>query len=180
MKCFGFAGWSGAGKTTLIERLIPLLVGEGLRVSLIKHTHHDFDIDRPGKDSYRFREAGAAEVMLVGERRWALMHEQRPAGEPALEDLLPHLSRCDLVLAEGFKAAEIPKIEVHRPALGKPLLHPAYPNVVALATDGQLASELPCLDLNAVQQVLDFVLRHCGFAVTSARREDSNNRENEC
>lgn len=135
MRVFGFAGWSGSGKTTLIERLIPILTGRGLRVSLIKHAHHDFDIDRPGKDSHRHRQAGATEVLVSSLNRWALMHELRGATELSLGESLRVLSPCDLVLVEGYKSASIPKLEVHRPAIGKPLLHPTDPWVIALATD---------------------------------------------
>src|SRR5512140_574785 len=120
MKVFGFAGYSGAGKTTLIEALIPRFTARGLKVSLIKHTHHNFDVDRPGKDSYRHREAGASEVMLVCDQRWAIMHELRGETEPPFEEQLARLSPCDLVLVEGFKYSPIPKLEVHRPAYGKP------------------------------------------------------------
>jgi molybdopterin-guanine dinucleotide biosynthesis adapter protein len=135
MRVFGFAGWSGSGKTTLIERLIPVLVERGHRVSLIKHAHHDFDVDQPGKDSYRHREAGAAEVLVSSAKRWALIHELRGAPEMSLADALERLSPCDLALVEGFKAATIPKLEVHRPAVGKPLLYPDDPHIVAFATD---------------------------------------------
>ena len=135
MRVFGFAGWSGSGKTTLIERLIPVLVERGHRVSLVKHAHHDFDVDQRGKDSYRHREAGAAEVLVSSAKRWALMHELRDAPEMSLADALERLSPCDLALVEGFKAAAIPKLEVHRPAVGKPLLYPDDPYIVAFATD---------------------------------------------
>ncbi len=135
MRVFGFAGWSGSGKTTLIERVIPCLTAEGLRVSLVKHAHHRFDIDQPGKDSYRHRMAGASEVLLSSSIRYAVMHELRGAPELTLPQALARLAPCDLVLVEGFKADPVPKLEVHRPALGKPLLHPDDPHVVALATD---------------------------------------------
>ena len=122
---FGFAGFSGSGKTTLIERVIPLLVARGVRVALIKHAHHDFDIDKPGKDSHRHREAGATEVLVSGGKRWALMHELRDETEPGLADLMAHLSPCDLVLVEGFKHDPVPKLEVHRPARARsPLRQP--------------------------------------------------------
>ena len=112
MKVFGFAGWSGSGKTTLIEQVIPAITARGLRVSVIKHAHHGFDIDKPGKDSWRHREAGASEILLVSDQRWVLMHELRGAPEPDLDAQLAHLSPCDLVLVEGFKAVQIPKLEV--------------------------------------------------------------------
>jgi len=164
-KVFGFAGYSGSGKTTLIEQIIPLLVAEGLQVSLVKHTHHGFDIDKPGKDSYRFREAGAHEVMLAGAQRWALMHELQDETEPVLADLLEHMSPCDVVLVEGFRSIEIPKMVVHRPSTGHPLIHPVFPNVVALATDAMLDLQpslppnLPLLDLNDVAAIANFVKR---------------------
>ena len=135
MQVFGFAGWSGSGKTTLIERLISRFVAQGLVVSLVKHAHHEFDIDRPGKDSHRHREAGCREVLISSGVRWALMHELRGAAEMTIEDALARLSPCDLALVEGFKAAPIPKLEVWRTAVGKPLLNPAHPHIVALASD---------------------------------------------
>ena len=160
MKVFGFAGYSGSGKTTLIELLIPRLVDEGLRVSLIKHAHHGFDLDRPGKDSYRHREAGATEVFLVSSKRWVLMHELRDQPEPTLDEQLARMSPCDLVLVEGFKYTAIPKIEVHRPANGKPLIYPENPNVIALATDVRMAAPLPILDLNDIEAIAEFILHH--------------------
>lgn len=163
-KTFGISGWSGSGKTTLLERIIPLWRAQGLRVSLIKHTHHGFDIDRPGKDSWRFREAGAGEVMLAGAQRWALMHELREAEEPSLHELLAHMSPCDVVLVEGFKSADLPKIEVHRPSLGKPFFHETWPAVVALASDVALESHLPVLDLNAPEAVSDWILAYLDLA----------------
>lgn len=163
MKVFGFAGYSGAGKTTLIEQLIPRFVMEGLRVSLIKHAHHDFDLDHPGKDSYRHREAGATEVFLVSRRRWVLMHELRGQPEPSLEEQLAHMSPCDLVLVEGFKYTAIPKIEVHRQVNGKPLIYPENGNIVALASDIRLESPLPWIDLNDIDAIAAFILRHQGL-----------------
>ncbi|MDB5887740.1 MAG: mobB [Rhodocyclales bacterium] len=159
MKVFGFAGYSGSGKTTLIEQLIPLLAADGLRVSLVKHTHHGFDIDKPGKDSFRFRAAGAQEVMLAGAQRWALMHELTGEAEPVLADLLAHMSPCDVVLVEGFRSVEIPKMEVHRPSTGHALIHPVFPNVVAVASDARIDVPLPLLDLNDVSAIADFVKR---------------------
>lgn len=160
MKVFGFAGYSGAGKTTLIEQLIPRFVMEGLRISLIKHAHHGFDLDHPGKDSFRHREAGATEVFLVSNQRWVLMHELRGQPEPSLEEQLTHMSPCDLVLVEGFKYTAIPKLEVHRTANGKPLIHPENANVVALASDVRMASPLPWFDLNDVDGIARFILHH--------------------
>lgn len=163
MKVFGFAGYSGSGKTTLIEQLIPLFAAEGLRVSLIKHTHHGFDIDRPGKDSWRFREAGAGEVLLCGAQRWALMCELRGEPEPTLSQQLALLAPCDLVLVEGFKSAELPKIEVHRPAAGHPLLHAEFPNVVAVASDTALDVPLPVLDLNDPPAIARYIRQYLGL-----------------
>lgn len=160
MKVFGFTGYSGAGKTTLIEQLIPRFVMHGLRVSLIKHAHHHFDIDRPGKDSFRHREAGASEVMLVSDQRWVLMHELRGEPEPLLEAQLLRFSPCDLVLVEGYKFTGIPKIEVHRPANGKPLIYTDGLNIVALASDVKFELPLPWLDLNDPDAVVDFILNY--------------------
>lgn len=154
---FGFAGWSGSGKTTLIEQVIPRLVARGLRVSLIKHAHHGFDIDTPGKDSWRHREAGASEVLIASDRRWVLMHELRGAASPTLEQQVALLSPCDLVLVEGHKTAAIPKIEVHRPVIGKPLLHPGDPHIVAVASDAAVDTALARLDLNDPDAVADFL-----------------------
>ncbi|HMV20474.1 MAG: molybdopterin-guanine dinucleotide biosynthesis protein B [Betaproteobacteria bacterium] len=158
MKVFGIAGYSGSGKTTLLERLIPRLTARGLKVSVIKHTHHGFDIDRPGKDSYRHREAGAHEVMLACGVRWALMKELRDAPEPGLDDLLARLEPCDLVLVEGFKREPIPKVEVYRPAQGKPPLYPDWPDVVAVACDGPVDTVLPQLPLNDPEAVAAFIV----------------------
>ena len=158
MKVFGIAGYSGSGKTTLIEQLIPRLTARGLRVSVIKHAHHSFDIDRPGKDSYRHREAGASEVMLTGAQRWALLHELRDEAEPSLEEYLRHFSPCDLVLVEGFKYEAVPKLEVHRPANGKPPLWPENEHVVAVASDEPVKTHLPVLDLNDVEAIACFVV----------------------
>ncbi|MEC5387053.1 molybdopterin-guanine dinucleotide biosynthesis protein B [Uliginosibacterium sp. H3] len=165
-KVFGFAGYSGAGKTTLIEQLIPLLAADGLRVSLVKHTHHGFDIDKPGKDSWRFRKAGAQEVMLAGAQRWALMHELSNQAEPVLADLLGHMSACDVVLVEGFRSVEIPKMEVYRPSTGHAMIHPVFPNVVAVASDAAIdvPAHLPLLDLNDVPAIAGFVKRFLDIA----------------
>lgn len=164
MKTFGFTGWSGSGKTTLIEAVIPLLIARGLKISVIKHAHHNVDIDKPGKDSYRFREAGACEVMLASAQRWALMRELRNAPEPELEELIRYVSPCDLVLVEGYKSAGLPKIEVHRPGLCKPFLFPEHQDVVAIASDADLAVELPVLNLNDPSGIADFILLHTGLA----------------
>jgi len=160
MRVIGFAGWSGAGKTTLLRRVIPVLVGQGLRVSTLKHAHHGFEIDQPGKDSWEHRNAGATEVLIGSANRWALMHELRGAPEPALDELLARLSPVDLVLIEGFKRDRQPKIEVHRVANGKPLLHPEDPSIVAIATDAEAPAGLPCVHLDDAAGVAGFVLTH--------------------
>lgn len=133
----GIAGWSGAGKTTLIERVLPPLLAAGLVVSTVKHAHHGAELDRPGKDSWRHRQAGAREVMVSAPGRWALMHEE-PGAEPDLPDLLARMGPADLVLVEGFRRYGFPKLEVHRPALGKPPLWPDWPDVAAVASDAAL------------------------------------------
>jgi len=163
MRVFGFAGWSGSGKTTLIEQLIPRFVARGLTVSLVKHAHHEFDLDQPGKDSFRHREAGCREVLVTSAVRWALQHELRGASELTLDQALQRLSPCDLALVEGFKAASIAKLEVYRASVGKPLLHPHDPNIVAVATDGRLATALPVLPLGDPDKVATFVLSYLGL-----------------
>lgn len=160
MKTFGFAGWSGSGKTTLIEKLIPLFVKRGLRVSLIKHAHHTFDVDVPGKDSYRHRQAGASEILVTSSRRWVLMHELRGAAEPSFEEQVKHFSPCDLLLVEGYKYAPIPKLEVWRAEPGEPLLHPNDPHIVAVASDAKVETKLPLLDLNDPAVVATFIVQH--------------------
>jgi molybdopterin-guanine dinucleotide biosynthesis protein B len=161
----GIAGWSGSGKTTLVRALIPALTARGLRVSTIKHAHHNFDVDKPGKDSYEHRQAGATEVLVSSANRWALMHEHRGAPEPTLWELLPRLSPVDLVLVEGFKHEGHDKLEVHRPAVGKPMLAGDDPHVVAIASDEALPGAcVSVLDLNDVEAVADFVIRHCGLS----------------
>jgi len=160
MKVFGFAGWSGSGKATLIEKLIPRLAKRGLRVSLIKHAHHTFDVDQPGKDSYRHRHAGASEVLITSSRRWALIHELRGAPEPSIEEQMKHLSPCDLLIVEGFKHAPIPKLEVWRAATGEAPLHPQDAHIVAVASDAKLETTLPLLDLNDDAAIEAFILAH--------------------
>jgi molybdopterin-guanine dinucleotide biosynthesis protein B len=162
-RVFGFAGWSGSGKTTLIEQLIPRFTARGVIVSLIKHAHHEFDLDQPGKDSFRHREAGCHEVLVTSAVRWALQHELRGRKELSLDEALQQLSPCDLTLVEGFKTAPIDKLEVYRASLGKPLLHPRDPKIVAVATDGRLATALPILPLGDPDAVATFILRHLGF-----------------
>jgi molybdopterin-guanine dinucleotide biosynthesis protein B len=163
MKVIGIAGYSGSGKTTLIEKLVPVLVRDGVRVSLIKHAHHEFDLDQPGKDSYRHRHAGCAEVLISSSKRWALMHELRGAAEPSLQEQLKHFSACDLVIVEGYKNEPIPKIEVHRRAGHTPMLHPDDPYVVAIATDEILDTALPQLDVDDADEVARFILHHLGL-----------------
>lgn len=161
-KVFGFAGYSGSGKTTLIEQLIPFFTGQGLRIALIKHAHHDFDIDQPGKDSFRHRKAGAGEVLVTSDRRWALMHELDGESEPDLASHLDRLAPCDLVLVEGFKHAAIPKLEIHRVANAKPLLFPQDPHIIAIASDTSLETTLPNFDLNAVESIGQFIVNQLG------------------
>ncbi|MEI7714204.1 MAG: molybdopterin-guanine dinucleotide biosynthesis protein B [Rhodospirillales bacterium] len=158
MKILGIVGWSGSGKTTLLVALLPLLRAQGLRVSTIKHTHHGFDMDRPGKDTYRHREAGAQEVLVASGTRWALLHELQ-GDEPGLPHLLTKLEPVDLVLVEGFKAHPFPKLEVHRPSLGKPPIWPDAPDVAAVASDSPLdTGGRPLLPLNDPEAVLRWVL----------------------
>jgi molybdopterin-guanine dinucleotide biosynthesis protein B len=162
MRIFGFAGWSGSGKTTLIERLIPRLTARGLRVSLVKHAHHEFDIDEPGKDSWRHRHAGCTEVLVSSSARWALLHELRGEAELSLAQALERLSPCDLALVEGYKLAPMPKLEIWRPAVGKPKLHPDDPHVLAIATDtpGALRVDLPVFGLDDHDGIATFVVAH--------------------
>ena len=164
MKTFGFAGWSGSGKTTLIEKLIPRFAGAGLRVSLIKHAHHTFDVDQPGKDSYRHRHAGAAEILVTSSRRWVLMHELRGAQEPSFDEQVKRMSPCDLLLVEGFKFAPIPKLEVWREVTGEGLLHPNDPHIVAVASDSKVQTKLPLLELNDDAAIAAFILSHLKLA----------------
>ena len=164
MRIIGLAGWSGAGKTTLVAKLIPAITARGLRVSTIKHAHHEFDIDQPGKDSWRHRQAGATEVMVASSRRWALMHELRALPEPSLDELMARMSPVDLLLVEGFKRQPHPKLEVHRPSLGKPLIYPDDPHVVAIASDEAFAAPLPLLPLGDAGAVAAFITDHLGLA----------------
>ena len=151
MRVIGLAGWSGSGKTTLITKVIPVLVGRGLKVATIKHAHHEFDIDRPGKDSWQHREAGASEVVVASSRRWALVHELRNEAEPSLAELLAKLSPADLVIIEGFKSHAHPKLEIYRAAVGKPLIYPQDDCIVAIASDQPLPqAQLPVLMLDDV------------------------------
>lgn len=172
MRVFGLAGWSGSGKTTLMTQLLPALLHRGVSVSTIKHAHHAFDVDQPGKDSYRHREAGATEVMISSEKRWALMHELRGDAEPPLAELLRHMAPVDLVMVEGFKRTAMPKLEVHRPSVGKPLLAPEDTHIVAIATDVPLIGlggigigTLPRFALDDAGAIADFIIHHLGIAV---------------
>jgi len=159
MKLVGLAGWSGSGKTTLLARLIPLITARGLSVSTIKHAHHAFDVDQPGKDSWVHRQAGATEVLVASSQRFALMHELRGAPEPTLEELLRKLTPVDIVFVEGFKRDPCPKIEVHRPETGKPLLCPDDPWIVALASPERvLDAPTPWLPLDEPDRIADFIL----------------------
>jgi len=164
MKIFGFAGWSGSGKTTLIEKLIPRFVQRGLKVSLIKHAHHSFDVDHPGKDSYRHREAGCTEVMVVSERRWVVMHELRGEAEPSLDEQIKHISACDLLLVEGYKRYPMPKLEIWRRENGKPLLHIEDEHIVAIAADTAVETKLPRFELTDYDGIGDFILSFNGLA----------------
>ncbi|MDX2482727.1 MAG: molybdopterin-guanine dinucleotide biosynthesis protein B [Pseudodonghicola sp.] len=164
MKIYGVTGWKNAGKTGLMERLVGEFTGRGLRVSTVKHAHHSTDVDQPGRDSHRHREAGAQEVMLASPHRWALMHELRGADEPVLEDLLARLSPVDLVLVEGFKRDHHSKIEAHRAETGKPLLAAENPSVRAVAADTpQPGCTLPVFDLDDTGAIADFILREVGL-----------------
>lgn len=162
MKLYGVTGWKNAGKTTLMERLVTEITGRGLRVSTVKHAHHDTDVDQPGRDSFRHRQAGASQVMLASPRRWALMTELRDAPEPSLEDLLPRLDPVDLVLVEGYKRAPHPKIEAWRAINRKPPLATKNDTIRAIAADGPLETGLPVLDLDDVVAVADFILSEVG------------------
>jgi len=173
MRIIGLAGWSGSGKTTLITKLIPCLLARGLRVSTLKHAHHGFDLDKPGKDSFMHRAAGATEVIISSAKRWAILHELR-AEEPEwdLGGLVAKMSPVDLVLVEGFKRDAFPKLEIHRIANGKPLLYPQDPHIVAVASDSALPSvALPVLDLNDIGPIADLLLeRAVSIADAAATR----------
>ena len=161
MRIIGLAGWSGSGKTTLITKLIPLLVARRLRVSTLKHAHHGFDLDQPGKDSFFHRAAGATEVIISSARRWAILHELREEPEWDLAALVKKISPVDLVLVEGFKRDKFPKLEIHRIANGKPLLHTEDPHIVAVASDSAVpAARVPVIDLNDIELIADLLLKH--------------------
>jgi molybdopterin-guanine dinucleotide biosynthesis protein B len=159
MRIIGLAGWSGSGKTTLLAKVIPLIVARGKRVSTLKHAHHGFDLDQPGKDSHAHREAGASEVLISSAKRWALMHELRDAPEPQLRELITRLSPVDLVIVEGYKRERIPKLEIYRAEIGKPLLHLEDDWIVAIASDAALPdASVPVVDLNAIDKIADILL----------------------
>jgi molybdopterin-guanine dinucleotide biosynthesis protein B len=159
MRIIGLAGWSGSGKTTLVTRLIPILSGRGLRVSTVKHAHHEFEIDVPGKDSHRHRTAGATEVFVSSARRWAHIHELRGEGEPPLADILTRLAPVDLVIVEGYKRHPHPKLEVYRAEVGKPLLHPDDDWIVAIASDAPVpAARVPVLALENAEKIADVLM----------------------
>jgi len=159
MKVIGLAGWSGAGKTTLLTRIIPYFLGQGLRVSVIKHAHHSFDVDVPGKDSWVHRQSGAVEVLVSSGQRWALMHELRGAAEPRLPELLKKMSPVDLVVVEGFKSEPHRKIEVHRAANGKAMLFPDDPAIVGIATDAAVETALPVAHLDDIPAIAAMMQR---------------------
>ncbi|MEA3275100.1 MAG: molybdopterin-guanine dinucleotide biosynthesis protein MobB [Pseudomonadota bacterium] len=159
----GFAARSGTGKTTLLKKLIPALRSNGLRIGLVKHAHHNFDVDTPGKDSYELRKAGSTQVLVASSVRWVLIDERDQPEEPTLQDLLDRMVQreLDLILVEGFKHEAFPKIELFRPALGQPPLFPRDRNIIAVATDGTLpeTTALPVLDINAPDQIAEYILR---------------------
>jgi molybdopterin-guanine dinucleotide biosynthesis protein B len=160
MRIIGLAGWSGSGKTTLIKKLIPSLIARGLKVSTLKHAHHGFDLDQPGKDSFFHRAAGATEVIISSAKRWAILHELREEPEWDLGELVTKMSPVDLVLVEGFKRDKFPKLEIHRAANGKPLIHPDDPHIVAVASDVALPkAKVPVIDLNDVETIVDLLLQ---------------------
>lgn len=161
MRIIGLAGWSGSGKTTLVTKALPRLIARGHRVSTIKHAHHGFDLDQPGKDSFMHRTAGATEVVISSAKRFAILHELRDGPEWDLPDLLSKLAPVDLVLVEGFKRDPFPKLEIHRIANGKPLLQPADPHIIAIACDTPLpGAEVPVIDLNDIEGIVDVLLKH--------------------
>lgn len=162
MKVLGFAGYSGSGKTTLIERLLPRLVADGLRVSVLKQSHHEVEFDSPGKDSWRHRQAGAHEVLLATPARWLLARELRGAPAPGLDELVARLAPCDLVLVEGFRHAALDKLEVHRAAHGKPWLHPDDAHILAVVSDVPPPGAIRHLDIDAIDAVRAFIHEYLG------------------
>jgi molybdopterin-guanine dinucleotide biosynthesis adapter protein len=161
MRIIGLAGWSGSGKTTLLTKAIPRLIARGLTVSTLKHAHHEFDIDQPGKDSHSHRMAGATEVLIGSSKRWALVHELRESAEPAIATLLRKLAPVDLVIVEGYKREAHPKLEVYRAAVGKPLIAPDDPAVIAVAADVPLPQlKVPVAALDDIDRIVDILIRH--------------------
>jgi molybdopterin-guanine dinucleotide biosynthesis protein B len=161
MRIIGLAGWSGSGKTTLITKLIPRLIARGIAVSTLKHAHHGFDLDQPGKDSFFHRTAGATEVIISSAKRWAILHELREQPEWDMAALVGKMAPVDLVLVEGFKRDAFPKLEIHRAANGKPLIHPEDPHIVAVAADTAVpAAKVPVVDLNDIEAIADLLLKH--------------------
>ena len=161
MRIIGLAGWSGSGKTTLIKKLIPRLIARGMTVSTLKHAHHGFDLDQPGKDSFFHRAAGATEVIISSARRWAILHELRDQPEWDLPQLVAKMSPVDLVLVEGFKRDAFPKLEIHRAENGKPLIHPEDPHIVAIASDEPLPQvNVPVVNLDDIEAIADLLLKH--------------------
>jgi molybdopterin-guanine dinucleotide biosynthesis protein B len=173
MKVIGLAGWSGSGKTTLMVRLLPELVRRGYRVSTMKHAHHAFDVDQPGKDSHRHREAGATEVLVASANRWALMHEHRGAPEPSAAELMARMTPVELLIVEGFKREGHDKLELHRRETGKPLLHPEDPRIVAVLSDEPLPGcPLPVIDIDDIAAIADFIVAHCRLATPAEAEAD--------
>lgn len=172
-RVIGLAGWSGAGKTTLLTKLLPRLVARGLEVSTIKHAHHSFDLDQPGKDSHSHRLAGATEVLVSSSTRWALLHELRGGAEMRLEDLVSKLAPVDLIIVEGFKRALHPKLEVYRAAVGKPPLHVEDPKIVAIAADVALPrAQVPVLAIDDVEGIIEVILARAEPAMAFAERTE--------
>ncbi|MGR3313752.1 molybdopterin-guanine dinucleotide biosynthesis protein B [Roseovarius indicus] len=163
MRLYGVVGWKNAGKTGLMERLVTEITGRGFSVSTVKHAHHTFDVDQPGKDSHRHRVAGATEVLLASRKRIALVHELRDEEEPTLEELLQRLGPVDLVLVEGYKRDAHPKVEAHRAETGNPLIATDDPTVRAVASDTALDLDRPVFDLNDTGAIADFILREVGL-----------------
>ena len=163
MRLYGVVGWKNAGKTGLMERLVTEITGRGISVSTVKHAHHSFDVDHPGKDSHRHRVAGATEVLLASRNRFALMHELRDKDEPSLSELLQKLAPVDLVLVEGYKRDTHPKVEAHRSVTGNPLIAPDDPTVRAVASDTPLDLDRPMFDLDDTKAIADFILSEVGL-----------------
>lgn len=177
MKIFGLAGYSGSGKTTLLEALIPTLREHGTRVSVIKHSHHALEVDQPGKDSWRHRKAGATEVLLCSAARWILMHENHDCNEPSLEELIRHLSNCDLILVEGYKMASIPKLEVHRVSDGSPWLYCTDDNIAAIVADVTPETNLPVFAFSDRNGIARFILKHARDAAEFQERNEMKGQQ---